>query len=136
MFRLMPVVDRDTDQILGPLERRVMAQLWARGAQTVGQVLAALNARADRPLAYTTVMTVLVRLHEKGFVIREKHGRRFRYAAAVDEASVAVQAGRRELRRLIERYGAESVAGFATDLGEGELSRRLAEMARVRTGRR
>jgi len=136
MSRLMPVVDRDTDQILGPLERRVMAQLWARGAQTVGQVLAALNARVDRPLAYTTVMTVLVRLHEKGFVIREKHGRRFRYAAAVDEASVAVQAGRRELRRLIERYGAESVAGFATDLGEGELSRRLAEMARVRTGRR
>lgn len=115
--------------VLGPLELRVMAQMWAHGAHSVGEVLEALNARAGRPLAYTTVMTILVRLHEKGYLSREKEGRHFRYTPAVDESSVPAQAGRRELSRLIARYGADSVAEFAADLGEGDLAKRLADLA-------
>jgi predicted transcriptional regulator len=121
---------------LGPLERRVMARLWAAGPQTVGDVLGALNSASDRRLAYTTVMTILVRLHEKGLVTRDKDGRNFRYTAAVDEGSVAAQLGRRELNRLIARYGAASVAGFAAELGEGELAdglRKLADTSREPT---
>ena len=114
---------------LGPLERRVMARLWAAGPQTVGDVLEALNESAERRLAYTTVMTILVRLHDKGLVSRDKDGRHYRYTAAVDEESVEARLGRRELNRLIERYGAASVAGFAADLGEGELADRLRKLA-------
>jgi len=114
---------------LGPLERRVMVRLWAAGPQTVGDVLDALNDASDRRLAYTTVMTILVRLHEKGLVTRDKDGRNYRYTAAVDEGSVEAQLGRRELNRLIERYGAASVAGFAAELGEGELADRLRKLA-------
>ena len=116
-------------QALGPLERRVMARLWKAGPQTVGDALEALNGSSDRRLAYTTVMTILVRLHEKGLVTREKDGRNYRYTAAVDEGSVVAQLGRRELNRLIERYGAASVAGFAADLGEGELADKLRNVA-------
>ena len=117
---------------LGPLERRVMARLWrAAGPQTVGDVLEALNGSSDRALAYTTVMTILVRLHDKGLVTREKDGRNYRYTAAVDEESVEAQLGRRELNRLIERYGAASLAGFAADLGEGEVADRLRELAQT-----
>lgn len=36
----------------------------------------------DRPLAYTTIMTVLENLHRKGFVTREKDGRAYSYSAA------------------------------------------------------
>lgn len=122
--------------ILGPLERRVMTQLWAHGPRTVGEVLDAFNATGDRPLAYTTVMTVLVRLHEKGYLTREKEGRHFRYAPTVDESSLPAQAGRRELSRLIERYGADSVAEFAADLGEGDLAKRLASIIRTPTSER
>ena len=114
---------------LGPLERRVMARLWAVGPQSVGDVLDALNGSSDRRLAYTTVMTILVRLHEKGLVTREKDGRNYRYTAAVDEGSVEAQLGRRELNRLINRYGAMSVAGFAAELGEAELADRLRKLA-------
>jgi predicted transcriptional regulator len=116
---------------LGPLERRVMARLWAAGPQTVGEVLGALNDGSDRRLAYTTVMTILVRLHEKGLVTRGKEGRNYRYTAAVDEGSLGAELGRRELNRLIERYGAASVAGFAADLGEGELSDRLRKLGQA-----
>lgn len=114
---------------LGPLERRVMARLWVAGPQTVGDVLEALNESSERRLAYTTVMTILVRLHDKGLVSRDKDGRHYRYTAAVDEESVEARLGRRELNRLIERYGAASVAGFAADLGEGELADKLRELA-------
>ena len=108
-----------------------MTRLWAVGPQSVGEVLDALNDSSDRRLAYTTVMTILVRLHDKGLVTREKDGRNYRYTAAVDEGSVEAQLGRRELTRLIERYGATSVAGFAAELGEGELADRLRKLARA-----
>ena len=117
--------------VLGPLEQRVMARLWKAGPQAVGEVMEALNGSADRQLAYTTVMTILVRLNEKGLVTRQKDGRHFRYTAAVDESSLEAQIGRRELTRLIERYGAASVAGFAAELGKGDLADRLAKLAQA-----
>lgn len=126
---------RSDPDVLGPLERRVMAQLWAGGPQTVGEVLDALNRSAGRRLAYTTAMTILVRLYDKGYVTRTKEARAYRYAAALDEASLRAQVGRRQLRALIERYGAESVAGFASSLGEGDVARRLHDLARDRPGR-
>jgi len=66
---------------LGSLERAVMERLWAwdRPA-SVREVLDDLL--QDRPLAYTTVMTVLDNLHRKGVVMREKHGRAYSYRAA------------------------------------------------------
>jgi len=120
----------DATQLLGPLERRAMGQLWAAGPQSVGEMLDGLNTAATRPLAYSTVMTILVRLHEKGFVTRQKEGRHYRYTAAVEASAVEEHAGRRELSRLIERYGAGPVARFAADLGEGGLAGRLARLAR------
>src|SRR6267154_3926473 len=57
---------------LGPLEQRVMAHLWHVGPATVAEVRDALNAAAKRQLAYTTVMTILVRLDEKAYVSRTR----------------------------------------------------------------
>jgi len=116
---------------LGPLEQRVMARLWQAGPQAVGEVMEALNGAAERQLAYTTVMTILVRLHEKGLVARQRNGRHFRYTAVVDESSLEAEVGRRELSRLIDRYGVASVAGFAAALGEGDLASRLGKLART-----
>ena len=108
-----------------------MTHLWRVGPATVGEVLDALNTPSNRKLAYTTVMTILVRLHAKGYVTRAREGRHYRYAAAFDEASLPAAAGRRELLRLIERHGAETVAGFAADLtgADSELRARLQELA-------
>lgn len=116
---------------LGPLEQRAMEQLWQRGSATVGEVLDALNTSGPEALAYTTVMTVLVRLFEKGYLTRTREGRRFRYAAAVDEASLPALAARAELQRLIDRHGAAAMAAFAADLSgaDSELTTRLWELA-------
>jgi predicted transcriptional regulator len=120
------------DDYLGPLERRVMEQLWQRGPQTVGGILETLNRGARRKLAYTTVMTILVRLHDKGYVSRTQTGRTYTYDAAMEESVLAATVGGRELRRLIDRYGAASLAQYAEDLGTAQspLAQRLRELSK------
>jgi predicted transcriptional regulator len=56
------------------LEREIMVIAWRLGPASVRDVLEALNAGA-RQRAYTTVMTTMVRLWEKGVLRRERHGR-------------------------------------------------------------
>lgn len=116
---------------LGPLERRVMEQLWMRGPQTVADILEALNRTSQRQLAYTTVMTILVRLTDKEYVSRAQTGRIYTYRAAMDERALAATVGRKELSRLIERYGAVSLARFAEDLpaSSSVLAERLRQLA-------
>jgi predicted transcriptional regulator len=108
-----------------------MTRLWGSGAQTVAQIVDALNSGSERSLAYTTVMTILVRLRDKGYVDRTSSGRQYVYRAAMDEPSLAALIGRRELSRLIQRFGAPSLARFAADLTEtdAELTMRLRALA-------
>lgn len=63
---------------LGPLEMRVLGLL--DGSEPLS--VADLRARLGNKLAYTTVMTVLSRLHDKGLVSRVKEGNRFLYLPA------------------------------------------------------
>jgi predicted transcriptional regulator len=68
------------DTELGPLEMKVLGLIGAEAA-AVGELQQRLRHGGD-DLAYTTVMTVLVRLCDKGLVVRTKEGRRFVYSAA------------------------------------------------------
>jgi predicted transcriptional regulator len=70
----------------GQLEADVLATLWrADAAMTPGQVRDQLGTT----LAYTTVMTILARLHEKGSVTRARAGRAYAYRPAFDQAEFA-----------------------------------------------
>ena len=61
--------------VLGPLELRVIEELWARGAATTVRDLVV----AFPGVAYTTLMTTADRLFRKGLLVREREGRAFRY---------------------------------------------------------
>ncbi len=62
----------------GELESAIMDVVWAsERAYLVREVRERLS--YNRPLAYTTVMTVMNILHGKGVLCREKHGRAWRY---------------------------------------------------------
>lgn len=63
---------------VGPLELEVLGLLNTGGEQSVGDVQVALKVRGHE-LAYTTVMTVLTRLHAKEMLQRRKEGRSFLY---------------------------------------------------------
>jgi predicted transcriptional regulator len=66
---------------LGPLEMRVVGLLDPVEGRSVGTVRELLG-RQGIDVAYTTVMTVLTRLHEKRVVLREKDGIRYLYRQA------------------------------------------------------
>jgi|BarGraNGADG00212_1021973.scaffolds.fasta_scaffold00103_25 predicted transcriptional regulator len=63
---------------MGELEAAVMEALWDRGGWlTPGEVLEVLA--EQRPISYTTVMTILVRLWRKERLVRQPAGRAFAY---------------------------------------------------------
>ena len=67
---------------LGDLEVQVMRRIWARGEPvTVRDVLGDLE--TERPIAYTTVMTVMGNLRKKGWLRRHAEGRAYRYEPLV-----------------------------------------------------
>jgi predicted transcriptional regulator len=66
----------------------------AQQPMTPAQVRDAIGAG----LAYTTVMTVLGRLHGKGMVTREQSGRAYAYTAVRDEATITA----RQMRQLLD----------------------------------
>ena len=73
----------------GALEAEVQAVVQAaRAPVTPGQVQEQLALREYGQLSYSTVVTILTRLHTKGLLTRERSGRAFSYSA-VDEASFA-----------------------------------------------
>ncbi|MEU3949084.1 BlaI/MecI/CopY family transcriptional regulator [Streptomyces sp. NPDC029526] len=73
---------------LGELEDAVMTRVWKWNRPvTVREVLEDLQ--KERSIAYTTVMTVLDNLHQKGWVRREAEGRAYRYEAVSNRAAYA-----------------------------------------------
>lgn len=86
------------ERLLPPLELEVMKVLWVLGQATVGQVQ--LEMRPTRPLAYTTVMTLLDRLARKGAVTRRKQGRGYLYEVALSR-QVALE---RALDRFVHDF--------------------------------
>jgi len=76
-------------------ELDVMSVLWDAGSATVAQV----RERLSDDLAYTTVLTVLRTLEQKGYVGHTGEGRAHRYRPLVKRAA----AGRSALRRLVDK---------------------------------
>ncbi|WP_399099295.1 BlaI/MecI/CopY family transcriptional regulator [Streptomyces sp. 11x1] len=73
---------------MGELEDAVMTRVWKWNRPvTVREVLEDLQ--QERSIAYTTVMTVLDNLHQKGWVRREAEGRAYRYEAVSTRAAYA-----------------------------------------------
>ena len=88
-------------RLLPELELEVMKVLWRRDAATVAEVQEEL--KPARPLAYTTVMTVLDRLSRKGAAERAKQGRGYLYRPAVSQQEVCELAFERLLDDFFSR---------------------------------
>lgn len=72
-----------------PLEFQIMKEIWNQEHMCVRDVQQALRGR--RPLAYTTVMTLMDKLHHKGVLRRQRNGKAFVYSAAVEESEVLAE---------------------------------------------
>jgi predicted transcriptional regulator len=110
---------------LGDLELQILNVLWDCGPSTVREVLDALPAQ-PRP-AYTTVLTMMRLMHEKGYLDRRPRGRAHVYQSRLREGRVK----RGLLRNLLEAAFRGSAAELVVHLLEDDkLSRE--ELDRVR----
>ena len=117
---------------MGELESRVMDVLWDNeGSLTPAEVNAQLA--ADRELAYTTVMTILVRLFDKGVVTREHRGRAWAYRPVLGREEHAAE----RMNAVLRAGGDQSIAlaRFVDNMSSKErsqLRRLLADRKRAR----
>jgi len=100
---------------LAPLELDCMNALWPAGEATVRDIQQALH--PTRPRAYTTIMTILDRLAQKGIVLRRKSGRAWVYRPVLTAHEARSQA----LAQLVDGFFAGSNEGLAKHLAaQGE----------------
>jgi predicted transcriptional regulator len=95
---------------LAPLELDCMNALWRLGEATVRDIHGALA--TTRPRAYTTIMTILDRLAQKGVVARQKAGRAWLYKANLS----ADQARTHAVTRLVEGFFQGSTEALASHI--------------------
>ncbi len=119
------------EDVLGPLAAAIAREVTARGEASVADVMEGLRRTQPREHAYTTIMTVMGRLHEKGVLLRDRRGRQFVYRPAAPEAVLVDRLSGLAVDRLVERYGAAALRHFAVRLADldPETRRRLAELA-------
>jgi BlaI family transcriptional regulator, penicillinase repressor len=106
-----------------PRELAVMSILWRMGSATVTDVKDAL----DEPLAYTTVLSALQTLEDKGYATHDAEGRAYRYRPLVS-AEDAGQSALARVKDSIFHGSAEKL--FAHFVADEKLSR--AELERMR----
>lgn len=109
------------DIVFTDRELDVMAVLWDCTSATVAQVRDRLNDR----LAYTTVLTVLQTLEQKGYVRHEEEGKAYRYYPLVARDV----AGRSALKRMVKKMFAGSPELLLNQLVS---DRRLSDDALIR----
>ena len=84
--------------VLYERELEVMEVLWERSSATVAEVRDAL----EDEMAYTTVLTVLRRLEEKGYVGHEEEGRAHRYHPLIQRQEARESALERLTKKLFQ----------------------------------
>lgn len=95
---------------LGRVQLRIMQVLWERRQASAREITDALS--REKPIAHSTVQTLLRKLEQKGAVVHRVEERTFAYRPVVDRHSFT----RSTTRELIERVFAGSAAGLVAYL--------------------
>lgn len=112
---------------LGSLQSQALRILSGRGPSTVREVVDAFP-RTARP-AYTTAMTILVKLHEKGLAKRIKQGKGYVYEALYGPDDLRDRMAEHLVRELVDDFGDVALAHFASALSATD-RRRLEKLRR------
>jgi len=101
---------------LHELEEAVMEELWD-GAATVREVLEALN-RGPKERAYTTIMTIMVRLDRKVLLTRERRGKTDVYSTVMSREAYRDARAEAEVKAVVDEYGELALAHFSERMAE------------------
>lgn len=101
----------DNIKILSDSEREIMEIVWCKSQTCVRDVLKELQKK--KKIAYTTVMTVMSRLHEKGVLKRKMNGSgAFVYISSSDKKTFIEKKSEKIIKSILREYGEVAVAQF------------------------
>ncbi len=115
----------DSPPLPSDAQLEVLNILWDLGEATVGEVWQVFSSR--RPVARNTVLTLMARLEEKGWLCRRAEGNALRYRATIPRQTALRQLA----RRLVDTAFQGSTAGLVMSLLEEDLSAGEAERIRA-----
>ena len=103
---------------LAPLELDCMTALWLLGEGTVREIRESLAPR--RPRAYTTIMTIMDRLAQKGIVERQRAGRAWKYRAHLSKEDARAHA----VAQVVENFFGGSAEALVAQMESTALKAR------------
>jgi predicted transcriptional regulator len=106
---------------LAPLELECLSVLWPMGEGTVHDIHQALA--ASRARAYTTVMTIMDRLEQKGIVARRKVGRAFLYQARLSAEEARLKAVEKIVQGFFDGSPEALAAHLSSQASQGSVAR-------------
>jgi len=117
---------------LSELESKVMEAMWSREEATVRHVMEALNAKAERRLAYTTYMTIMNRLDGKGLLERRREGKTDIYRSRWSHEDFLEARARAEVAALVDEFGDVALVHFTrqTEALDPDRRKQLRRLAR------
>src|SRR5947207_3140710 len=98
---------------LHELETEIMDVVWSGGEMTVRHVMDALNARSSQDRAYTTFMTVMARLDDKGLLTRRREGKTDVYRPVMSREDYMAARAEAEVSALVDEFGDVALTHFA-----------------------
>lgn len=99
---------------ISELEQQVMEVVWQHPQSSVRDIMNRLT--DHKPLAYTTVMTLVQRLYDKGLLIRYEQGKAFVYSAKMSKSTYCKSLAGNFLKNLIGHFGDVGIASFASSI--------------------
>jgi predicted transcriptional regulator len=115
--RLKGLMPPKRSNTLTEAELRIMRVLWTRGESLVSDLVMAIS--EDTPLAYTSVLTTVRILEQKGYVEHRQEGRAFLYRPCIAED----EASRSEVSHLLNRFfGNSREQLLLTLVGDGDIT--------------
>ena len=115
-------------QVLGDLEADIMELLWKDSPLSVREVHEQLAKK--RPIAYTTVMTVMTRLAEKGLLEREPRGRAYLYVPSQSREEFCSETIDAVMTGLLGGFGEPVLSHFVDTVGSQDAAK-LDELIRL-----
>ena len=107
-------------KVLGELEAEIMKIVWKADKATVRDVYEQL--RLERSLAYTTVMTIMSRLAEKGLLEKEPVGNAYVYSPTISEPDFVKRVVTEVLDGLMEEFSEPAISHMVERLGSEDES--------------
>lgn len=120
------------EKVLGSLENDVMEVIWLKNTEvSVRDVFETLS--STREIAYTTVMTIMGRLAEKGVLIKRKEGNAFLFSPVITREDFTTQMVDNVIDDLLSDYSEAAIASFISRVGAKDLEtiEKLEKMLKV-----